>query len=350
MSPRGRVRLAVLFGGRSAEHAVSLRSARAVLAQLDPERYEVRPVGITRAGGWLGEVESRELLAGGQPASHGGAPYLPDGTECVFPVLHGPAGEDGTLQGWLELLNVPYVGSPCLGSAAAMDKGLAKRVVRDAGVPVLPWVEIERARWSVAPAAVARETLAAVGLPCFVKPMALGSSVGVSRVDEEHELSAALDAALCCGRRALAEPACAGRELEVAVLDGDPPLVGPPGEIRARGWYDYRSKYEDQSAQLLAPAPDLPAGAAAALRAHALTAFAALRLAGMARVDFFLAADGTVVLNEVNTIPGFTSISMYPRLMELAGVPFPALCDRLIELALARAASEGELQAEHRTA
>ncbi len=340
----------VLFGGRSAEHPVSLRSARAVLGQLDAERYDLRPLGITRDGGWLGAAESRILLEGGLPASSGGSPYLPDGTDCLFPVLHGPGGEDGTLQGWAELCGVPCVGSPCLGSALAMDKGIAKRVLRDAGVPVLPWTELRRQDFEADPDAAAARLFAFAAGPCFVKPLALGSSIGISRADDPSSLREALELAFRYGRAALVEPEYCGRELEIAVLEGQPPLVSPPGEIRPTAWYDYQAKYLDDSAALLIPAPEVPPAALEALRRHAATAFEALRLAGMARVDFFLGGGGQVVLNEVNTIPGFTSISMYPRLMELAGVPFGELCDRLVQLALARAGSEGQLEAEHRTA
>jgi D-alanine-D-alanine ligase len=350
MARNGRIRLAVLFGGRSAEHAISLRSARAVMEQLDPDRYEVRPIGITREGGWLGEVESRALLAGEAPVAAGGPPFLPDGVDCLFPVLHGPGGEDGTLQGWAELCGVPCVGSPALGSALAMDKGACKHVLRDAGVPVLPWTEVPRRDFLRDPAAETSRVADTVGLPCFVKPIALGSSIGVGRADDLESLRAALDEALRHGGRALAEPEFDGRELEVAVLEGEPPVVSPPGEIRTAEWYDYVAKYESDSAQLLMPAPDVPQAALDTLREDAARSFRALRLAGMARVDFFLGREGEVLVNEVNTIPGFTSISMYPRLMELCGIPFAALCDRLVELALERAASEGELQAEDRTA
>ncbi len=350
MSAPGRIRLAVLFGGRSAEHPVSLRSARAVMEHLDPARYDLRPVGITRDGGWLGAAESRALLDGERPASAGGAPFLPDGTDCVFPVLHGPGGEDGTLQGWLELRGVPCVGSPCLGSALAMDKGAAKRVLRDAGVPVLPWVEERREAFLADPAAAAARVLARFPGPCFIKPVALGSSIGISRADDLASLREGLELAFRYGRLVLVEPEFEGRELELAVLEGSPPLVSPPGEIRAQAWYDYEAKYEDDSAQLLLPAPGVSAAAAAGLAAHAATAFEVLRLAGMARVDFFLGADDELILNEVNTIPGFTSISMYAKLMQLRGLPFAELCDRLVRLALARGASVGELEAEHRTA
>jgi len=350
MAHPGRIRLAVLFGGRSAEHEISLRSARAVLEHLDAERYDLRPVGITRGGGWLGAAESRSLLDGEQPASAGGSPYLPDGTDCVFPVLHGPGGEDGTLQGWAELCGVPCVGSPCLGSALSMDKGVAKRVLRDAGVPVLPWTEERRAAFERDPAGAAARAFDFAGGPCFVKPLALGSSIGISRADDLASLREALELAFRYGPVALVEPEFCGRELELAVLEGEPPVVSPPGEIRPTAWYDYEAKYQDDSADLLMPAPDVPAASLDELRRHAATAFEALRLAGMARVDFFLGGDGAVILNEVNTIPGFTSISMYPKLMELTGIDFGALCQRLVELALARAGSEGELQAEHRTA
>ncbi len=331
MEGKGRLRLAVLFGGRSAEHEVSLRSARAVLEHLDGSRFEARPIGITREGGWLSPEDSRVLLAGKACAAQGGAPWLPEGCECVFPVLHGPYGEDGSLQGWLELLGMPFVGSGSAASAVAMDKGLCKRVLRDGGVPVLDWLE---ARRGTDPAELIPRVAAGPGFPCFVKPMRLGSSVGISRVADPEALPEALARAWEHDPLSLIEAECRGRELEVAVLEADPLLVAPPGEIRPRGWYDYRAKYEDASAELLAPAPDLSAENLSRLRELAERSFALLRLSGLARIDFFLPAGGAPLVNEVNTLPGFTAISMYPRLMALAGISFTELVSRLVDQAL----------------
>jgi len=331
-----RLRLAVLFGGRSAEHEVSLASARAVLEHLDGDRYEVLPVGITREGGFLDAEASRALLAGEIVAVPGGPPALPPGTGCVFPVLHGPCGEDGSVQGWLELLGVPYVGSDCTGSALAMDKSLARQVLRNHGIPMLSWSDVTARDFAADPDGVVERLVEERGLPCFVKPARLGSSVGIRRAADREELRGGLEEAFRHGRWAVVAPAVEARELEVAILDGDPPVVSRLGEIRPRDWYDYRAKYEEGSAELLVPAPDLHPNLEAGLQRLALRAFRALRLSGMARVDFFLGRkDGRPALNEVNTIPGFTAISMYPRLLELAGVPFPELCDRLIALALA---------------
>lgn len=331
--------LAVVFGGRSEEHEVSLRSARAVTEQLDRARYAVQLVGVTRAGGWLGPAASARLLAGQDPGEPGGPPRLPTGVECVFPVMHGPCGEDGTLQGWLELLGVPCVGSDTTGAALAMDKSLAKHVLRSAGVPVLPWSDVSAAAWRADPAGLTEAIARARGFPCFVKPARLGSSVGITRAKDAAELRAGLDEALRHGEYALVEPAVADpRELEVAVLDGEPPVVSLPGEIRVRGgWYDYANKYLNDAAELHVPAPELPAALADHLRDLALLAFRALRLGGFARVDFLMdAKTGRFHLNEVNAIPGFTSISMFPRLMAHAGVGFPELCDRLIADAMRR--------------
>lgn len=352
MAPSHPLRVAVLFGGRSAEHEVSLRSARAVIAHLPKDRLDLRLVGIDREGGWLGEDASARLLDGQDPGERGGPPRLPDRTDCVFPVLHGPGGEDGTVQGWLELLQVPFVGSGSVACALAMDKVLTKAVLRDAGVRMLPWTEFRRADYladrAAAHAQVARER----GFPCFVKPVALGSSVGISRVADADALPAALELAYRYGERAMVEPAVQAREYEIAVLGGPAPVVSRLGGIKPRGWYDYEAKYLADDAQLLVPALDLPPRMAEAMRGTALQVFRLMRLEGLARVDFLLdEKSGRVWFNEVNAIPGFTSISMYPRLMEDAGVPFDELTQRLIDDALRRAGrSERLLQAEDRAA
>ncbi|TAH34493.1 MAG: D-alanine--D-alanine ligase [Planctomycetota bacterium] len=334
MSGRAPLRLAVLFGGRSAEHDVSLASARAVLQHLDPARYDLHLAGITRSGGWLGAEASLALLNGQPVLEPGGPPSLPPGTECVFPVLHGPCGEDGTVQGWLELLGVPSVGADTTGSALAMDKSLTKHVLRSSGLPVLPWTDVEAGDFRLDPAGVCARVVEQRGLPCFVKPARLGSSIGISKVESGDAVGPALEEAFRHGRYALVEPYYDARELEIAVLDGDPPLASPVGEIRPRTWYSYEEKYRNSDAQLLAPAPDLHPRMVERFQELALAVFGVLRLRGMARVDFFLGRHtGRLVISEVNTIPGFTAISMYPKLMALAGVPFGALCDRLIEQA-----------------
>lgn len=335
MSPQGTLPLAVLFGGRSAEHDVSLISARAVVAHLAPARYDVRLVGITKDGGWLGPEASAALLHSRPFHEQGGLPYLPEGTRCVFPVLHGPHGEDGTLQGWLELLGVPFVGADCTGSALAMDKSFAKHVLRSVGLPVLPWTDVAAEDFRADPEGVSARVTAERGLPCFIKPARLGSSVGITKAGDAGAVRSGLEEALRHGRYALVEPFYEARELEVAVLDGDPPLASPVGEIRPKDWYSYAEKYLNDDAQLFAPAPDLHPRMVEHLQEMAVAAFRALRLAGLARIDFFLGKhNGRPMLNEVNTIPGFTAISMYPRLMGLAGLPFGTLCDRLIALAM----------------
>lgn len=325
----------LLFGGISAEHEISLRSARAVREQLDAAKYDVRLLGITKDGGWLGAEASARLLAGEEvgPCNH--APFLPEGTQVVFPVLHGPMGEDGTIQGWLELMNMPCVGSGCLGSALAMDKSVTKHVLRSAHIPVLSWSDVERADWIANRGAVLDTVEAERPYPSFVKPTCLGSSVGISRVEDRTQLHDALELALQFGRTALVEPAVANmREFEIAVLDGNQPLVSLPGEIVMDGWYDYDSKYQSNEAKLVISDELLPPRLADGLRDIALHAFRVLRLSGLARVDFLMDKNsGRYVLNEVNTMPGFTSISMYPKLMEATGVDFPELCDRLIALA-----------------
>lgn len=351
--PRRPLVLAVLFGGRSEEHAVSLRSARTVVQHLDPQRYRVRLVGITRDGRWLSQAGSAELLEGRVPSEVGGPPHLPADADCVLPVLHGPCGEDGTLQGWLELLGLPFVGSDCAGAALAMDKSLTKHVLRSYGVPVVPWTDLTRADWERNADDWTARLIRERGLPCFVKPARLGSSVGISRAASAAELRASLDEAFRHGEFALVESAAANpRELEVAVLDGDPPVISMPGEVRVAaegsGWYDYANKYENDSARLLVPAEGLAPRLAEHLRELAWVAFRALRMHGLARVDFLLdGKSGRLYLNEVNAIPGFTSISMYPRLLEHNGVPLGEVLDRLIALAMRRAAERPQAAPEH---
>ncbi len=335
MSGPPRIRLALLFGGRSAEHSISLESARGVLHHLDQAKYEVCLVGLDPQGGFLDEANSLILLEGGTPARPGGVPFLPEGIDCVFPILHGPGGEDGSLQGWLELRGTPFVGSGCLGSAVAMEKSLCKRILRDAGIEVVSWTELRARDFREDPNGWVDRIAENRGFPCFVKPAAQGSSVGITRATDPQSLRHALEEAFEYGEWVLVEPECTARELEVAVLEGEPPLASLPGEICPEDWYDYAAKYENDLAQLRVPAPDLQPLMVENLRDIACRAFRLLRLRGMARVDFFLGKkEGRLRVNEVNTIPGFTAISMYPKLMELSGVPFSELCDRLIRAAL----------------
>src|SRR5438876_1359518 len=339
-----RIRLVVLFGGRSAEHEVSCVTAVHVLEALDPARYDVLPVGITHEGRWVLAEEAQKLLAGGRPLSLPAAleaagpevdplPALAGGasdlTTVVFPLLHGPFGEDGTVQGMLELAGVPYVGSGVLASALAMDKAKAKEVLAHHGLPQGRWLAVREG-------AVPRSF--DLGWPVFVKPANLGSSVGVSKVAGPEELAAALGLAFSYDEWALVEEAIDGRELECGVLGNREPESSVVGEVvPGREFYDYEDKYVEDGARLLVPAP-IPDDVAAGVRRLALEAFAALRCDGMARVDFFYEETGRgLLLNEVNTIPGFTPISMYPKLWEASGVSYPELVDRLVQLALERA-------------
>ena len=351
MSAAGRVRLVVLFGGRSAEHEVSCVSAVSVLGALDPARYDVVPVGITRAGGWVLAEDAQRVLQSGAAARElpktleargpeleplrtlepGGADNLP---VVVLPLLHGPFGEDGTVQGLCELAGVPYVGAGVLGSAVAMDKIVAKRLLADAGLPVARWLGFrERELGDIASDAIERD----LGWPVFVKPANLGSSVGVSRASDASELERAVQVALAYDEWVVVEEAIQGRELECGVLGNENPEASVVGEVRpSRDFYDYEDKYVDGAAELVAPA-DVPVAVAAEVQRLAVTAFEALRVDGMARVDFFYEAEGRgLLVNEVNTIPGFTPISMFPRLWELSGMPYPALLDRLVDLAVER--------------
>lgn len=344
------LRVGVLFGGRSGEHEVSLASAASVMRGLDPDKYEAVPIGITKDGHWLvGEGAAKmlpEVLKGGRrvmltadpteaalmPLDRGaGAQRL----DVVFPVLHGTFGEDGTIQGMLDLAGLPYVGAGVLGSAIGMDKDVAKRLCQAAGIPVVPWVAVLRWRWEKEPETVKAEIEKEFPYPVFVKPATLGSSVGMTKVHNAEELPAALDLACEFGMKILVEQALVAREIEVSVLGNHEPKASVPGEIVPhREFYDYTAKYLEEGTQLVIPAELKPAQVTK-IQTLAVEAFRVLELAGMARVDFFLEKKGSkVFLNEVNTIPGFTSISMYPKLWEASGIPFRELIDKLIQLAL----------------
>jgi D-alanine-D-alanine ligase len=348
-----RVRVGILFGGRSGEHEVSLASARSVLAALDPQRFDPVLIGITRSGRWLRPAAAAAALTAGPeapaeetaltsapPASVSIAEGL-DGTgvDVVFPVLHGPNGEDGTIQGFLELAGVPYVGAGVLGSALAMDKGAMKDAFRSHGLPTARYEIIRRGRWEAEREAVLSHLEATFGLPCFVKPCNLGSSVGISKARDRGELAVAMDLAASYDRRILVEVFVPNaREVECSVLGNDEPVASLPGEAVPPGdWYDYSAKYEDQRLRLDVPAR-LEPGVAAQIQSLAVRVFEVLDLAGMARVDFFLRRDtGELLVNEANTIPGFTPTSMYPKMWEASGLPYRDLVTRLIDLALERA-------------
>ena len=366
-SPSHRIRVLLLFGGRSAEHDVSRVTAVAVAKALDPARYEVLPVAITTDGRWLFADEARrmiergpaalpaalpvagapvsdlgDLVARGEHGARGDDAVRPTAldAEVVLPLLHGPYGEDGTVQGLLELAGLPYVGAGVVGSAVGMDKVMMKRAFTACGLPIATSASFRDGHDRVA---LAARVEAEIGYPCFVKPANLGSSVGVSKARDRASFDAALDLALSFDEWAVVEEAIDGREIEVAVLGDDPPEASVPGEIvPGDEFYSYADKYEREEAQLLAPAPLTPEQTDDA-RQLAVRAFEACRCEAMARVDFFLEeqrADGTpgrgFLVNEVNTIPGFTPISMYPRLWEESGLSYPALLNRLIELAFAR--------------
>ena len=343
-----RIRVVVLFGGRSGEHEVSCISARHVAAAFDPDRYEVVPIGITREGRWLLPDASRRVLSGGPleipesafeatgaPVSLGGAESGALRVDVVFPVLHGPYGEDGTVQGMLDMAGIPYVGSGVLGSALAMDKEKMKRMFRDHGLPIGDFVTIRAHEWARDPGQAFKAALG-LGFPSFTKPANLGSSVGVSRCEDEESLEAGIQEALRHDRKILVEEAMAGREIEVGVLGNDDPRASVPGEvIPGREFYDYAAKYIDDTSRTIIPGV-LPPEAVEELQTLAVAAFRAVDASGMARVDFFYDEGRGAVLNEINTIPGFTEISMFPKLWEASGLPYRALIDRLVELALQR--------------
>ncbi len=331
-------------------------SARAVLDNLDPDRYEVVPVAITREGQWLPPVETKAALEAG--VAEGGAcslalrpgpgqqALIPVGKEAdegsridvAFPVLHGPFGEDGTIQGLFEMLGIPYVGAGVLSSAVGMDKAVMKAVWSSAGLPLLPSAVLLRSRWERERETVLTELEQMPGLTCFVKPCNLGSSVGISKARTREELARALDLACQFDRKILIEQAVENpREIELAVLGNDHPEVSVPGEIiHGQDFYDYESKYFKTEGQITKIPAELPPETVTLLQKLALEAFQALDLSGLSRVDFLMDGRGNVVLNEVNTLPGFTPISQYPRLWEASGLPYPKLLDRLIELALER--------------
>ncbi|MGH9863744.1 MAG: D-alanine--D-alanine ligase family protein [Candidatus Acidiferrales bacterium] len=358
-----KLRVGVLFGGRSGEHEVSLVSAASVMRGLDPEKYDVVPIGITKQGRWvlprgrlglasLSHGQLRSALTNGsgvvlpaEPASGSLMPAQPAEVlapeslrlDVVFPVLHGTFGEDGTVQGLLELAALPYVGAGVLGSALGMDKEVQKRLFLQAGLPATKHVCLRHHEWQANRRAVVTAVRRCLRYPLFVKPANLGSSVGISKVHRAGELAAGVEHAFEFDSKILIEQGIAGREIEVSVLGNEEPRASAPGEvIPAREFYDYTAKYLEDSTRFIVPAP-LTARQRRRFQELAVAAFRALECEGMARVDFLLAGrTGAIYINEVNTIPGFTAISMYPKLWEASGVPYGELLDRLIELARAR--------------
>ena len=327
------------MGGRSSEHEVSLASAAAVIAAIDADRYDVVPVLISSQGGWSADGEPVAIVpdADGTArlASLAGGPERT--IDVVFPVLHGPYGEDGTVQGLLETAGVSYVGAGVASSAIAMDKVLFKVFLRNEDIPTPEHCVVTADRWQAAPDEARARVAEVVGYPAFCKPARLGSSVGISPVPDPGALDESLALAFRHDPKALVERAVVGREVEVGILDGAPPLASPPGEITFAGeWYDYDTKYLPGRSRLQVPA-DLPPATAARACELALRAFAAVDCVGLARVDFFVRDDGEVLLSELNTMPGFTPTSGYATLMEAAGITYPELVARLIELATSRA-------------
>jgi D-alanine-D-alanine ligase len=355
-----RIRLAILYGGRSAEHRVSVVSARSVMEALDPGRFEVVPIAITRDGAWLlpdrspleltaadgtlPEVDPAGSEVAVRPEQRGssltGAGSGVPPVDVVFPILHGPFGEDGTVQGLFELADLPYVGSGVLASALAMDKAMAKVVLAQAGLPQAPYLVVPERHWRADPGRVAGEVAGRLAYPVFTKPARLGSSIGISKVKTPAELAAGLDAAFAHDTKALVEQGVAARELECGVLGNDAPEASVVGEvIPSHEFYDFEAKYLDDALKLEIPA-QVPEAVRTRVRELSLRAFQALDCEGFARVDFFYEeAAGRVLVNEVNTIPGFTPKSMFPMLWAASGLAYPDLVARLVELAVERHAA-----------
>jgi D-alanine-D-alanine ligase len=352
MAENKRLRVGVIFGGRSGEHEVSLASAASVIRALDPEKYEAVPIGIGKDGRWFIGTPAQKMLPDVLRQGHRvmlsadpsvGA-LLPleeraagsQRVDVIFPVLHGTFGEDGTVQGLLDLAGLPYVGSGVIGSAVGMDKDMAKRLFLQAGLPTGDFLAILRSEWEKGRERVLKAVAKKFRFPLFVKPAALGSSVGMTKVHKREELAAALDLAAEFAQKILVERNIRGREIEVSVLGNDEPEASIPGEIIPhREFYDYTAKYLEEGTRLEIPAK-LSKMQVRRFQEYAVRAFRCLECRGMARVDFFLEKpSGRIYLNEINTIPGFTSISMYPKLWEASGIPYRELIDRLIQLALA---------------
>ena len=367
-TPNLPIRIGVVFGGRSGEHEVSLMSARSVLGVLDPARYVVTQIGITHAGEWFVGQDVLQAMLDGRLQDLTPAAILPDpkraglyairdgalellaALDVVFPVLHGSFGEDGTLQGLLEMADVAYVGAGVLGSAVAMDKGVFEAVMRAHGIPVVETMVVLRSALEQDPQSILQQAAGLAPFPLFVKPANLGSSVGITKCLGHSDLLEGLMHAARYDRRILVQRGVGGqagrpREIEVSVLGNDNPQASLPGEVLpSREFYSYEAKYVDGTSGLLIPAP-IPPETAELARRLAVQAYQAIDCAGMARVDFLLDPNtGELFLNEINTLPGFTQISMYPKLWEATGLPYPALVDRLVELALERKADRDRIE------
>lgn len=354
MLNNSKLRIAVLFGGQSGEHEVSLNSAQSVLSAIDQNRYTIQTIGISQQGQWFWgitphEVQNTGFPANGKPVTLVHDPTNPhflalDGSsledngavDLIFPVLHGPFGEDGTLQGLLEMAGIPYVGSGVLGAALGMDKDRMKAVFAQAGLRIARHLTFLRSEYEADAASILLTIEEKLGYPCFVKPANLGSSVGISKAKNRMELQTALTTAAIYDRKIIIEENINGREIEVSVLGNDRPIASVPGEIMpSRDFYDYESKYIDSDSRLEIPAK-ISSSVQTELQKAAIAAFRAVEAFGLSRVDFFVTPDEQIYLNEINTLPGFTKISMYPKLWEATGIPYKALIDELVSLGLER--------------
>ena len=361
-----KIRVGILFGGRSAEHEVSLQSARNIVDAIDKNKYEVVLIGIDRSGGWHLDESSRFLLrttGSGLPALPATGENLalvpgqqeeplvllsgqqsPGSLDVVFPILHGPFGEDGTVQGLLKLANIPFVGAGVLGSAVGMDKDVMKRLLRDAGIPIARFITLHKHPAGKVDFDEARDQF---GLPLFIKPANLGSSVGIHKVRDREEFDRAVEDAFAYDNKVLIEECIVGREIECSVLGNDQPVASVVGEILPRHeFYSYEAKYLDESGAALEIPAKLPTEISERIRQTAIKTFSVLCCAGMARVDFFLRNGDEIIVNEINTIPGFTRISMYPKLWEASGLPYGELIDKLIGLAMEKFEREKGLKTD----
>jgi D-alanine-D-alanine ligase len=346
---KSKIRVGILFGGKSAEHEVSLQSAKSIVEAIDKNKYDTVLIGIDKSGQWHLNEASTFLLHADNPKlialnkGNENVTLVPGvgGVDVVFPVLHGPYGEDGTVQGLLKMADVPFVGSDVLGAAVSMDKHVTKRLLKEAGIPTPQF----RAFHRNATAPSYKEVFDALGSPVFVKPANLGSSVGVAKVKSEQQFNEAVAEAFRYDHKILVEQSIAGREIECSVLGNEDPIASLPGEVKpTHEFYSYDAKYiDEQGAELIIPA-QLPAKVVKRVQALAVETFRVLCCAGMARVDFFVTPDNEVYVNELNSIPGFTKISMYPKLWEASGIPYAELIDRLIQLALQRADRDKRLK------
>jgi D-alanine-D-alanine ligase len=346
-----KTKLGLLYGGKSAEHKVSLQTAFAVIKALNLEKFEVYPIYITTQGQWIKgpqlqepakDVKELEFSNGNELSPLALAPTLFKSErndaqlDVIFPLLHGPNGEDGTVQGLLELLNLPYVGNGVLASAAGMDKIVMKNIFSQAGLAQVKYVAFTRTEWEKAKADAYKAVENELGYPCFVKPANLGSSVGISKCTNREELETAFAEAFQFDRKVIIEEGVIAREVEVAVLGNDEPECSVPGEIiPKKDFYDYKAKYEDESTVLMIPA-DIQKEEYADIKEMAIKAFKALDCSGLVRADFFLTKEGKALINEVNTMPGFTPVSMFPLLWKETGLDYPSLIERLVSLAMER--------------